>query len=342
MRRSNPFCEEALQVIVATNREAKKRGTGFWLKLVARAIILALVVWGVWRTVENARGEFAKAGFDWRELRTSWLLLAMAFYIVGLLPSCLFWWRVLHAMGQRPTFLETGRAFYIGHLGKYVPGKALVVVIRAALIRSNRVDTTVAAASVFVETLTMMAVGAVVAAVILGTLFREHSWFLWLAFLLAIGAGVPTYPPLFRLALRILQVHRANPKIDEAIDGLDARVMGLGWLTISIGWCCLGLSMWATMNSMPAKLFPPDGSLPGLDQSPLLTAAVALAMVAGFLSLLPGGIGVRELVVIPLLSPVFGQVPAILAAVLLRLAWLGAELLLAAALYFGKPRSPRR
>ena len=54
--------------------------------------------------------------------------------------------------------------------------------------------------------------------------------------------GVPTLPPLFRRALRILQVHRANPDIDKAIDGLDARVMGVGWMTISAGWCFFGLS----------------------------------------------------------------------------------------------------
>lgn len=319
---------------MTTDGLQQKRGAKFWLKLAARLMILTLVVWGIWRTVEKAKGDFEEAGFDWRELRASWLALAMAFYIVGMLPSCLFWWRVLRAMGQRPRFLETLRAFYIGHLGKYVPGKALVVVLRTALIRSKRVDTTVAAASVFVETLTMMAVGAVVAAAILGTLFRGEVRFLGLALLLAIGAGLPTYPPLFRRALRILKVDRANPKIDKAIDGLDARVMGLGWLTISIGWCFFGLSMWAVMHSLP-----PDLVTPSITDLPLLTAAVALAMVAGFLSLLPGGIGVRELVVIPLLSPVFGSVAAILAAVLLRLAWMAGELLVSAALYLVKPFS---
>ena len=60
--------------------------------------------------------------------------------------------------------LETTRAYYVGHLGKYVPGKALVVIIRTGLISGPRVDTTVAAVSIFIETLTMMAVGAFLAA----------------------------------------------------------------------------------------------------------------------------------------------------------------------------------
>jgi hypothetical protein len=254
----------------------------------------------------------------------------MFFYLVGMLPSCIFWWQTLRAMGQRPTFAETLRAFFVGHLGKYVPGKALVVVIRTGLIRSERVDTTVAAASVFVETLTLMAVGAVVAAGILGVLLRTQPGFVFLALFLSVLAGVPTYPPLFRRALRFLQVHRANPDIDQAINGLNAKLMGLGWLLISIGWVFFGLSLWATAQAIPGMQ-----PLPTLADLPLLTAAVALAMVAGFLSLLPGGIGVRELIVIPLLQPQFGQVVAILSAVLLRIGWMAAELLVAVVLYFG-------
>ncbi len=56
-------------------------------------------------------------------------------------------------------------------------------------------------------------------------------------------------------------------------------------------------------------------------------------MVAGFLSLIPGGIGVRELIVIPLLQPHFGAVVAIISAILLRVSWMVAELLMAGILY---------
>jgi uncharacterized membrane protein YbhN (UPF0104 family) len=315
---------------VTSEAVSQKSRTKYWFKFAVRLLILALVAWGAWRTTLSARGEFAREGISWKELRWEWLALAIVFYLVGMFPSCIFWWQTLRAMGQRPTFTETLRAFYIGHLGKYVPGKALVVVIRTALIRSERVDTTVAATSVFVETLTLMAVGAVVAGCILGTILRTQPGFILLALFLAIGAGVPTYPPLFRRAVRFLQVHRANPDIDKAIDGLDAKLMGLGWLLISIGWLCFGCSLWATAQAIPGALLTPT-----LSDLPLLTATVALAMVAGFLSLLPGGIGVRELIVIPLLQPSFGPVVAIISAVLLRVSWLVAELLIAGVLYFG-------
>ncbi|MCA9143607.1 MAG: flippase-like domain-containing protein [Planctomycetaceae bacterium] len=313
---------------MTSEENSQKSRAKYWIKFAVRTLILVLVAWGVWRTAVNARGEFAREGIPWREMRVGWLAVAMLFYLIGMFPSCIFWWKTLHAMGQRPSFAETLRAFYIGHLGKYVPGKALVVVIRTGLIRSERVDTTVAAASVFVETLTLMAVGAVVSAGLLAALLNTQPVFILLALFLAVCAGVPTYPPLFRRVLRFLQVHRANPDIDKAIDGLDAKLMVTGWVLISIGCIFFGLSLWATARAIPGV-----ATLPTLADLPLLTAAVTLAMVAGFLSLLPGGIGVRELIVIPLLQPQYGRVVAIISAILLRVSWMAAELLIAGFLY---------
>jgi uncharacterized membrane protein YbhN (UPF0104 family) len=230
-------------------------------------------------------------------------------------------------MGQRPGVLQTMQAYFLGNLGKYVPGKALVVVIRAGMLRKAGVDAAIAATSVFVETLTMMAVGAALAALILASLFHDQRQLLALAIVLACCAGVPTWPPLFRRIVAWLQVRRASPEIDQAIQHLDLPLMAYGWLTIAGGWLLFGLSLWATIMAIPGA--PLDGPLTHL---PLLTACAALAVVAGFLSLLPGGLFVRELVVMTLLVPAFGQVVAIVAAIALRIVWLATETAMAALL----------
>jgi uncharacterized membrane protein YbhN (UPF0104 family) len=59
-------------------------------------------------------------------------------------------------------------------------------------------------------------------------------------------------------------------------------------------------------------------------------AAIALAMVAGFVSLLPGGAGVRELTLALILGPVVGQSQALLAAILARGVFLVVEVAAAA------------
>jgi uncharacterized membrane protein YbhN (UPF0104 family) len=247
-----------------------------------------------------------------------------------MLPMGLFWHVVLRALGQRPRLAETLRAFYIGHLGKYVPGKAMVVVLRAGLVRSDRVDTTVAAVSVFTETLTMMAVGAFLASVILPILFPGQQSLILLGVGLMICAGVPTLPPIFRQLVYFLRVRKLNPKIGELLKGLTFRVMAVGWVGNLFGWSLLGLSLWATLCAMPG--FGPEQIDP-IRFLPLVTATVCLAVVAGFLALIPGGVMVREYILMTLLAPTFGPVTAIVSAVLVRVAWLVSEAVLAGVLY---------
>ncbi len=297
-----------------------------WGKALFQATILALVAWGIWRAVGDAWEDLSGAGLGLFQLQLRWVVLAMACYAIGFLPSCLFWKKTLEAMGQRPNWPEILTAYWLGHLGKYVPGKALVVVIRTSLIRSPRVDATVAATSIFVETLTMMAVGAALAATILA--FRsDQPGLLLLALGLALCAGLPTWPPLFRQLVRWFQVRRANPQIEQAVAGLDARLMAFGWLAMTTGWLFIGLSLWATLNALPKTQSP-------LSDLPLLVATISLASVAGFLSLVPAGLVVRELVIIELLeSAGYDKVTAIVSAAVLRLVCLILELGLSAVLY---------
>ncbi len=297
-----------------------------------RILIVAIVAWGIWRTLQSAWADFEKEGFSLAEVQWSWLALSSLFFLIGMFPMALYWHYVLLSLEQRPRLSESLRAFYIGNLGKYVPGKAMVVVLRTDFVRSERVNPTVAAVSVFVETLTMMAVGACLSAVLLLIFFRDQQFLLAIAVGLLFCAGVPTIPPIFRRVVRILQVSRANENIDCHLEGLNYRVMGTGWALNLVGWFFLGLSLWTTLKAMP------DASVE-LDVTTLarLVATVALALVAGFVSLLPGGVGVREFVLMQMLGG-YGSKVAVVSAVLLRLTWLVSEVLFSTILYIGGRR----
>jgi uncharacterized membrane protein YbhN (UPF0104 family) len=299
---------------------------------------LVLVLAGIAREIYKAQHAFHQHKFSLSEVDFRWLPLAAVAYAGGMLPMGLFWYAIMRALGQRPHLIETLRAYYIGALGKYVPGKAMVVVLRTGLVRSGRVDATVAAVSVFAETLTMMAAGAFLSAVILAVLYADQVIFLLLAIGLMLCAGVPTLPPIFRRLVYLLKVRKLNPQIGEHLEGLSWRLMAFGWLGNLIGYSLFGVSMWAVLRAMPgvnanAILF--------VETMPLITGTVCLAMVAGFLSLLPGGVFVREFIIMTLLSPRVGSVAALVSAVLLRLVWLSAEVLLAGVLYV-TIRSPAR
>jgi uncharacterized membrane protein YbhN (UPF0104 family) len=308
------------------------------LKWLVRLAILSLVVWGLARTWDDAQAKFEKHQFSWSTLQWPWLAASCGLYVLGTLPSAWFWHRSLWAMGQRPRGWETFRAYYIGHLGKYVPGKALVVVLRAAMVRSERTDSTIAALGVFVETLTLMAVGAVVAAIILVTQRSsdEQDLLTIIAIGLGICAGVPTAPPLFRAVVTRLPYVKSHPAVAPAVRGLKLGLMAQGWVAMTIAWLLMGMSLWATLRAMPDILEKPlEPSSVGL-----LTAGIALATVAGFVSLIPGGLGVRELVVAALLIPAFGEGAAIVSAVVMRLVSLVAEVVVSTILYLLVP-APR-
>jgi uncharacterized membrane protein YbhN (UPF0104 family) len=315
-----------------------------WLRLAIELGVLVLVSAFVWRSVVDACHQLHDYKF---QLQPAWLVASGAFYLLGLLPMGIFWFYVLRALGQHAHLAETLRAFYIGHLGKYVPGKALVVILRTGLIHSERVSAGVAAASVFLETLTMMAVGAFLAAVILaGGLHRDiaaqHPYLMPLAAGIIVVSGLPTLPPVFRRLALQFRVGRNDPEIESKLRGVTWRLMIVGWIGVAAGWTLIGWSLWATLRGMGIEGLEPVGHLQ------YYVAAAALAVVAGFLSLLPGGAVVRELILTAILGIYFSQVVhanpeqanPLVTAVIVRLVWLAAELLLAGVLYVGLRRSP--
>lgn len=299
------------------------------VKLSVRLLVLVLVGIGIWHTVDKAIGELQARQFALNQVRWGWLVASGVVYLAATAPCWIFWHRTLQAMGQRPLWLASLRAYYTGHLGKYFPGKALVVVIRSGMIRSPYVDTSVAVTAVFVETLTMMAVGAFTAAAILGVLYRDQLGLVLLSVALMICIGGPTVPPVFRRLVKFVGVKKVNPDIDRALSGLDYRLMFFGWFINVAGWGLMGLSLWLTLRAIPTITTRPVEA----QDWPSLTACAALSLVLGFLSMVPGGLGVREFVVMTLLSGPFGVAAATICAVLSRLVGLLAESILAALLY---------
>lgn len=300
-----------------------------------QVVVVLLVAWGIWRNIEKAVDQVQQQNFSFEQLRWAWIAMSGVLYLCGSALMGLFWYRLMQAMQQRPNLWSTLRAFFIGHLGKYVPGKALVVVLRTSLVQGENMQRSVVATAVFAETLTMVSVGAVYAAVLIAVWYSQHQLLLWIAVAIGLAAGVVTLPPVFRTIVLTLKVSKINPEIEEKLAGLDGKVMAWGWGANLMGWTLLGCSMYATMLSIPDADIH---SAHPLEAFPLLAATVCLAMVVGFVTPIPGGMGVREYVIMEMMAPVYGPVVAVVSAVLLRVAWLLAEVALAIILY-GIPTS---
>lgn len=313
------------------------------LVFVAKLAILAAVVGFVstslrdgWNRLDDMidKGQWSLA-----RLRPAWLLAAAALYVVAQLPNAEFWRRVLTALGQRLPRSVVYRAFYIGHLGKYVPGKAVVVVMRSGMLTAHGAQPAAAVVSVFYETLTMMAVGGLLSAVVMAAKYRDHVDWLLAACAMMVVTALPTLPPVFSRVVRKLRIGRS----DEASAADEVRHLGIGflargWAIVAVGWLLTGLSVAATLRA--AGFQPRVGFV---DEWIVDVGAAAFSVVAGFLSFIPGGFVVRDVVLLTLLQPAYGDAAALVTAVLVRLVWLVAELSVSVILYrakrFAEPRA---
>ena len=295
-----------------------------WIILALKLLVVAVLIWFVRGKIQESWTEFRQ---NPRPMHADWIVLSAGLYLAALLPEGLFWHWALRSLGQNVGLFETLRAYYIGHLGKYVPGKAMVIVLRTGLIHSRHVDTGIAVASVFLETLTMMAVGACIAVPVLAIWFL-HDWrFLAVAIVTAVAAGLPTLPPVFSRLAKLLGVGRSSPDVAEKLAGFKYRTLAAGWIIMVVGWIVMGASLWAMLRGLSY-----DADWPELWYR--YTAIVAMAVVGGFASMIPGGLGTREAVFTGLLGPLIGTNAAMIVAVGLRLTWLVAEIAISVVLYF--------
>lgn len=291
------------------------------VKLLLAAAILAGVGWQFYRDLWLKRDQLQNLAW-----RPAWLVLSAGCYLVFLTTSGWFWRRLLRHYGQDPPTKAVLRAYFIGHLGKYVPGKAVALLLRGMLVKSHGIRLGLAILTTFYEVLTTMAAGAMVAAVVFVVQpprvldLSVHP--AWAGLGLLVVCGVPLLPAVFnrivgRLAKRV-RTFDAEPV--AALD-LTTLVQGLG--VIACGWGVLGVGVWAGLCSVLAE--PPPLSLQTWLEC---TGIIGLAYVAGFLAVfLPAGFGAREGVLLGMLA--FAGPDALIAAavLLMRAAWTIAEVI---------------
>jgi hypothetical protein len=293
-------------------------------------------------------------------LHAGWLIVSGLLYILGLGFSALYWDRLLGHLGARPPLSAALRAYYIGHLGKYLPGKAWALMLRTSLVSGHGVSVGLAALTSFYEVLVTMASGVLVAAVLFAVLgadagaglnaatLRHLLWLeqpgegglqrpvvVLLSALLFVAIVVPLHPAIFNRL-----VHRMSLPFRERdaaqLPHIRFRYLLEGLVLTAAGWLLLGASFAAALRGIVGEDWP------WLDvRTARLPAIMGLAYVIGFVVFIPGGLGVREFVLTLLLTPelvgVQGMGPeqaratVVVAVLVLRLAWTAAELLTALA-----------
>lgn len=282
-----------------------------------------------WWVVARVAFVAAALGFGWWWLRGQWpevlealaavgvgrTLASLVLVVVGLLLTGVVWAGILRAYGHDvPRGLAMG-VFFVGQIGKYIPGSVWSFGAQAKMATRYDVParTTVATGLVFlwwsVVTAGIASGAGMLAGLPVAGLPR------WLG-AVAVAAGIALLlPPVTeRLAARLAGTPRPSLPL-----GLSASVTAL----MLVSWVLYGLAL---------ALLVPSGA--GLSSGFVLqvTAAFALAYAVGVVVILaPAGLGAREVVLVALLTPLVGAVPAAAAALLSRLVHTAGDFLLALA-----------
>jgi uncharacterized membrane protein YbhN (UPF0104 family) len=325
--RTSTLTTDSRERFVKWARARWNRPTKRTLKAVVAVLVLLAVgrhVYLTWRRIEGNPGLV--------HVEPVWFVVSVVLYLAGLAAFGVYFHRILKA-GPTPIGLAPAvRAYLISHLGKYVPGKALVVVMRVGLVTPYGARGVTAAFATLYETLVMMAGGAAVATV--GFLISSlEFWPIITSLGLAAGLLVVVDPKIFPRFMALVSTPFKSIGAD-ALPRFSRRLELEGLLIAAGGWMLLGLSLAAVILGL---------SRAGLEPAalPVVIASVGLATVAGFaVAVLPGGLGVREGVMMAALGPSVGAETAVLAALTLRLVWVLGEVLAAALLSFARPAVP--
>jgi uncharacterized membrane protein YbhN (UPF0104 family) len=304
-----------------------------YAKLAVKTGVGIVVLLAVGRHVGRTWADLQERGESLR-VEPAWLVVAGLLYIVGLSAFGVFFSKILEASPSPVALAPALRAYVISHLGKYVPGKAMVVVMRVGMVVPHGARAVTAALATFYETFVMMAAGALIAVAGFGLgPSPVQPVPLALAGGLAVAFLVAVDPLVFPRVSRLVTM--PFPKVGPgALPFFTRRLLAAGLAWSAAGWVLLGLSQVAVVRALT-----PGGVAPGL--WPLVTASVALATAAGFVvPVLPGGLGVREGVLMTTLAPALGDDRSVIAALALRLTWVLAEVAAASVLAVVRPAIP--
>lgn len=286
--------EEELEPSLRPTRRA-----GRWSAAIGALIGLAGATFVV-QALYQDRDEIARALSNARPA-----LLLGALVLVGLAMTGigLAWRASVEALGGTLDVVSSLRGYFVGQLGKYLPGGIWAVMGRAEWARGEGVPGSIAYSSVFLSIGSAFLAALMLAAIVLPAAGLVGSGgderYLWVLVLLPLGFALLS-PKVLGFLLQILR----------KISRRDLEVQVPSWKASSLivvrqlpSWLLVGTASWVIANAFGTR-----GDLMNI------IFAVATSWVIGFIALpVPGGIGVREAAFVALATSLPTGVAAIVA-----------------------------
>jgi len=280
-----------------------ERATARRVRVLAQLLLVAGVIFVVLRVRSLWHGGHIEvARVEWGALAGSVLLAA-----AGTAAGALIWLAILRGLGVRTERRWAG-IFFQAQLGKYIPGSVWQYAGRAAAARAYGIPVRPVAMSLPIEFAASAIAAGAMGAFLLG-------W--W-------GAAVV-------LVAAVLLLAPARPSLARKRELMTAMRATFLYLPV---WLLLGGSFWLCARGLISVR---------AEDLALYTGAFAVAWLAGLVAVYaPGGLGVREAVLVALLSSRIGAADALVIAAASRLILILVDVVLAgvatATLRRGRPR----
>jgi uncharacterized membrane protein YbhN (UPF0104 family) len=280
-----------------------------WARWVVGLVAVGLAVWAV-------AAEWTAVSLAVTRLDPPTLVLALLATVGNLLLAGGMWRAALTDLGSRLPWPVAARVYFVGQIGKYLPGSLWPVILQAELGSDHGVPRRRTATATAVALLFAVVSGVLVVLAALpfapGVLPDGARWVV----VLAVPLAVLLHPRIFgRLADLALRLAGRDPleRWTSATGTLAALAWGAG------SWTCAGLQVWA--------LAVPLGAAADLPTALLCVGGYSLAWAAGFLVFVaPAGAGAREVALAAVLSPVLDPGEIVVVVLLSRVLFTVADL----------------
>ncbi|MET8332373.1 lysylphosphatidylglycerol synthase transmembrane domain-containing protein [Streptosporangium canum] len=298
-------------------------------RLVRIAFLAVALGFGAW--VVAKQWEEIRAGFA----RLSWqsLVLSLVAVVAALCSGMMTWRALLADLGSPLPFRPAAKVFFVGQLGKYIPGSLWPVLAQMEMGRELGVPRPRSAAAFFLTMPVQLGSGLMISGVTLLTALpgsvAPYAWVFLLIPLLAVVFEPRVINAVLGFGLRKLKREPLERPLTRR-----GMLTALGWALL--GWTAYGLHLAAVLHE-----FGPSG----VSAVVFSIGAFALSWCLGIMTfVVPAGAGVREAAMVVVLAPVLDRGSAIAVALCSRIVIILGDLVCAGAAGLAARRAvdPRR
>jgi uncharacterized membrane protein YbhN (UPF0104 family) len=296
-----PLLKLASRALALGRKPAVRWGVG--------AVAVGLAVWAV-------AAEWDEVTAALRSLDPEAVVLALVATIVNVALAGMVWRTLLADLGSRVSLPVAARIFFVGQLGKYVPGSVWPVVMQAELGRDHRVPRQRTATATLVTLL--LGIASALLVVLLAIPFDSRvvpPGFEW-AVVLVVPLLIALHPAVLNWGIdRILRI--LGREAMEHRTSLRGTALATLWAIGS--WIAAGLQVYVLAVAL--------GAPPGIDTASLAIGGYTLAWAVGFVVIVaPAGAGAREVALAAVLAPVLTGGEVIVVVLVSRLLFTAVDL----------------